>query len=67
MSKTFPLAVLIYVNDLERFLSQSGNVNKVNCPYNDVNESPLKLVVTRYADDTVLYFLQTQMKMFKMH
>ena len=47
----------IYLNDLEQFLSQSGNVNGVTCSSNNIEESAHilhKLFVMLYADDTVI-------------
>ena len=52
-----PLLFSIYLNDLEQFLSQSGNVNGVTCSNNNIEESAhilLKLFVMLYADDTVI-------------
>ena len=52
-----PLLFSIYLNDLERFLSQSGNVNGVTYSSNNIEESAhilLKLFVMLYADDTVI-------------
>ena len=50
-----PLLFSIYLNDLEQFLSQSGNVNGVTCSSNNIEENAhifLKLFVMLYADDT---------------
>ena len=52
-----PLLFSIYLNDLEQFLSQSGNVNGVTCSCNNIEENAhilLKLFVMLYADDTVI-------------
>ena len=52
-----PLLFSIYLNDLEQFLSQSGNVNGVTCSSNNIEECAhilLKLFVMLYADDTVI-------------
>ena len=52
-----PLLFSIYLNDLEQFLRQSGNVNGVTCSSNNIEESAhilLKLFVMLYADDTVI-------------
>ena len=51
-----PLLFSIYLNDLEQFLSQSGNVNGVTCSSSYIEESAhiLKLFVMLYADDTVI-------------
>ena len=52
-----PLLLSIYLNDLEQFLSQSGDVNGVNCSSNNIEENAhvfLKLFVMLYADVTVI-------------
>ena len=52
-----PLLFSIYLNDLEQFLSQSGNVNGVTCSSNNIEENAhilLKLFVMPYADDIVI-------------
>ena len=52
-----PLLFSLYLNDLEQFLSQSGDVNGVNCSSNNIEENAhvfLKLFVMLYADDTVI-------------
>ena len=51
------LLFLIYLNDLEEFLSQSSNVNGISFSNDDVDENArifLKLFVLLYADDTVI-------------
>ena len=52
-----PLLFSIYLNDLEQFLCQSGDVNGVTCSSNNSEENAhvfLKLFVMLYADDTVI-------------
>ena len=52
-----PLLLSIYLNDLEQFISQSGDVNGVTCSSNDIEENAhvfLKLFVMLYADYTVI-------------
>ena len=52
-----PLLFSIYLNDLELFLSQSGDVNGVTCSSNNIEENAhvfLTLFVMLYADDTVI-------------
>ena len=52
-----PLLFSIYLNGLEHFLSQSGNVNGVTCSSNNIEENAhilLKPFVMLYADDTVI-------------
>ena len=49
--------LLIYLNDLEEFLSQSGDVNGISFSNDDVDENTrifLKLFILLYADDTVI-------------
>ena len=51
-----PLLYLIFLNDLEDFLCQNGNINGVSCA-SDVNDTLhifLKVFVLLYADDTVI-------------
>ena len=52
-----PLLFSIFLNDLEDFLCENGNLTGVSCASNDVNDVMfmyLKVFVLLYADDTVI-------------
>ena len=52
-----PLLFSIFLNDLEEFLCQHGNINGVSCESDNVNDTLymfLKVFVLLYADDTVI-------------
>ena len=52
-----PLLFSIFLNDLEDFLRQNGNINGVFCASDNVNDTMyifLKVFVLLYADDTVI-------------
>ena len=52
-----PLLFSIFLNDLEEFLCQHGNINGVSCASDNENDALytfLKVFVLLYADDTVI-------------
>ena len=58
-----PLLFLIFLNDLEDFLCQNGNINGVSCASDNVNDTLyifLKVFVLLYADDTVIIAKSTE-------
>ena len=52
-----PLLFSIFLNDLEDFLCQTGNINSIFCASDNINDTLyifLKVFVLLYADDTVI-------------